>query len=112
MADKAEIEIMFNNLISNAIKYNKEQGSVNIKIDQQKSLLEISVSDTGIGLTDEEQNKLFGEFVRIKNEKTKNIEGSGLGLSILKKLAALYNGSINVESEYGKGTTFKIILNS
>lgn len=109
-ADHGEMEIMFNNLISNAIKYNKNYGAVTISIKKSDNSVSIEVEDTGIGFKDEEKSKIFKEFVRCKNEFTQGIEGSGLGLSILSKLARLYDGSIGVESEFGKGSKFTIIL--
>jgi len=92
-ADRTEMDIVLNNLLSNAVKYNKDGGSVSLEISATKEGgLLISCEDTGIGMTPEETVRLFGEFVRIKNEETKGILGSGLGLSILKKVAALYGG--------------------
>lgn len=108
----SELEIMFNNLISNSIKYNKVKGSIYITIKQSPDVIKINIKDTGIGMKPEELKRLFGEFVRFKNEKTRNIEGSGLGLSILKKLVSLYSGDIKVQSEFGSGTTFNITLQS
>jgi signal transduction histidine kinase len=70
----------------------------------------ITVADTGIGMTAEEAGRLFQDFVRIKNEKTRNILGSGLGLAIVKKLAALYGGDVTVRSEPGVGSTFAVVL--
>lgn len=109
-ADQGEMEIMFNNLISNAIKYNKDYGSVTISLKKLEDSLSIEISDTGIGFKDEEKNKIFKEFIRCRNEFTKGIEGSGLGLSILNKLAKLYDGNISLESEFGKGSKFTIVL--
>lgn len=109
-ADPKEIEIIFNNLISNAIKYNKRQGKVFIDVNNTKEAIEIQVEDTGIGMKQEDISKLFREFVRIKDPKTKNINGSGLGLSILKRLTDLYNGKVDVKSEYDKGTVFTVKL--
>lgn len=110
LCDSGEIGIIMNNLISNAIKYNKEEGRVDINIDEKDDSVEISVADTGIGMSEEEQDKLFEEFTRIKNKKTRGIEGSGLGLSILQKIVNLYDGKISVESEPDQGTNFTIIL--
>ena len=111
--DDSELEIMFNNLISNSIKYNEDNGRVDITLTREEDdTIKIAIADTGIGMKPEEKERLFGEFVRFKNEKTKNIEGSGLGLSILQKLVSLYDGEISVESEYGVGTTFNITLKS
>jgi len=109
-ADRGELEIIFNNLISNAVKYNRDNGKVNIVVRETDKEVEIAVSDTGIGMTEEEIQKLFGEFVRIKNDKTRNILGSGLGLSILRKIAALYGGGVRVESKPDQGSTFRVNL--
>ena len=108
--DRGELDMIFNNLVSNAVKYNRDQGSVLIKITCENPWLIIAVQDTGIGMTAEEQEHLFGEFVRIKNEHTRNVQGSGLGLSILKKLTAHYAGNVSVESEEGVGSTFTVKL--
>ena len=72
--------------------------------------MKIQVADTGIGLTPEESAKLFTEFVRIKNEETYKILGSGLGLSTVRKLAQLYGGDATVKSEKGKGSIFTVTL--
>jgi signal transduction histidine kinase len=109
-ADESELEIILNNLISNAVKYNREGGRVDVVLQPDDEELLIEVSDTGIGMSQEEADKLFGEFVRIKNEKTRGISGSGLGLSILKKLVSLYDGDVQVSSEPDVGTTFTVRL--
>jgi signal transduction histidine kinase len=109
-ADHDEVEMVFNNLLSNAIKYNREGGRVGITLRKDDGKVVISVADTGIGMTAEETARLFGEFVRIRNEKTQNIGGSGLGLSIVKKIALLYGGDAQVQSEPGKGSTFTVVL--
>jgi two-component system, sensor histidine kinase and response regulator len=109
-ADPDDIEIVFNNLISNAVKYNKTGGKVEIVIDSSENDAVAVFSDTGIGITRNDKENLFAEFVRIKNEKTRNISGSGLGLSIVKKVIELYHGTINVESTPDVGTVFTIRL--
>ncbi|MBN2519388.1 MAG: hybrid sensor histidine kinase/response regulator [Bacteroidales bacterium] len=109
-ADPEEIEIIFNNLISNAIKYNKNEGSVKCEIKESGTYIEIIVEDTGIGIEQEQISKVFEEFVRIKNDKTKNISGSGLGLSIVKNITNLYNGDINLISTPDKGSIFIVKL--
>lgn len=109
-ADSDEISRLFTNLISNAIKYNREQGIINIKLNQADNYLVTEIKDSGIGLKPEDKKKLFTEFFRVKNEKTKNISGTGLGLSIVKRIVDSYSGKIEVESEYGEGTTFKIFI--
>ncbi len=107
-ADPDEMEIIFNNLISNAIKYNRENGEVFVVLNRVDENIIVTVEDTGIGLTQEEIGKLFQEFVRIKNIKTQNISGSGLGLSIIKKLVEMYDGRVEVISVPDKGSKFKI----
>ncbi len=109
-ADADELEIIFNNLISNAIKYNKDSGVVDCYIAEEEKNILITVQDTGIGMTEPEMGKLFQDFVRIKNEKTKNIAGSGLGLSIVKKLTENYGGVIKVSSVPDQGSTFVVTL--
>jgi signal transduction histidine kinase len=110
-ADDGELEIIFNNLISNAVKYNKEGGEVNISVRPKGQDIIIKVEDTGIGMSPEELSSLFQEFVRIKNSKTRNITGSGLGLSIIKKIVEVnYKGEITAESTAGKGSTFSVRL--
>lgn len=110
IADKMEMDIIFNNLISNSIKYNKDNGDVYINLVKNGNQLKISVKDTGIGMSEEEVGRLFNEFVRIKNKKTKDIPGSGLGLSTIKKIAILYGGNISVSSTPDEGSTFEVIL--
>ena len=109
-ADRGELEIILNNLISNAIKYNRDGGRVDVAVTKQEQTVSIAVSDTGIGLTPAEAENLFGEFVRIRNEKTRDILGSGLGLSIVKRIAALYNGTATITSQPDVGSTFCVTL--
>jgi signal transduction histidine kinase len=110
MADPDDMEIVFNNLISNAVKYNKTGGKVDITIDSSDNEAILIFADTGIGITKDDTESLFTEFVRIKNEKTRNISGSGLGLSIVKKVIGLYHGTIKVDSTPDVGTVFSIRL--
>jgi len=109
-ADPSELEIILNNLVSNAVKYNREGGSVTVALERTDDGVKIQVADTGIGLTPEEAAKLFSEFVRIKNEDTYKIMGSGLGLSTVRKLAQLYDGDATVKSERGSGSIFTVTL--
>lgn len=106
----AEMEIIFNNLLSNAVKYNRENGVVDFTLSEEGGNAVISVRDTGIGITSDEQSMLFREFTRIKSDKTRNISGSGLGLSILKRIVDIYKGTITVESEPDRGSVFTVKL--
>ena len=109
-ADRNEIEMIFNNLVSNAVKYNRDNGAVTVDISRDGPEALIQVTDTGIGMSEEECGQLFESFVRIKNDKTFGILGSGLGLAIVKKVCALYNGSVVVTSTPDIGTTFTVRL--
>jgi two-component system sensor histidine kinase/response regulator len=110
VAVRAEIEIVLNNLLTNAIKYNRDDGKVEVNLTRRDDMFEIAVRDTGFGLTREEAGKLFGDFVRIKNAHTRGIEGSGLGLATVKRVAGLYHGDAWVASEPGHGSTFTVTL--
>jgi two-component system, OmpR family, phosphate regulon sensor histidine kinase PhoR len=107
-ADNNEINRLFTNILSNALKYNKDNGKIEISIYKSGTYIVTKIADTGIGMKPEEKEKLFQEFFRVKNEKTRNIPGTGLGLSIVKRIVESYSGKIEVESEYGVGTTFII----
>lgn len=111
MADRSELEIILNNLLSNAVKYNRPQGQIHVTLDRNGNTVSISVADTGIGIAAAEIDKLFRQFVRIKNDQTRDIAGSGLGLSIVKRIAQSYGGEVVVSSEPGKGSTFTVLLN-
>ena len=111
-ADAGEMDIILNNLLTNAVKYTKPGGKAALTLETSDGCAAITCADTGIGMTKEETARLFREFVRIKNEHTRSIPGSGLGLSIMNKVIQLYGGEIGVESEYGKGTTFRVRLKS
>lgn len=110
LADTTEIEIIANNLLSNAVKYNRDGGTVETGLEIREGSLYWFVRDTGIGIKPEDQEKVFGEFIRIRNEATQGIEGSGLGLSTVNKLVKLYNGEITIDSRWGEGTTFFLTL--
>ncbi len=109
-ADPNDFEIILNNLVSNAVKYNRTGGTVTVKVDCNDDEFMITVEDTGIGMNPDECAMLFEEFSRIKNDKTRNIRGSGLGLSIVKKVVELYHGVINVESAPDKGSAFSVVI--
>ncbi len=110
LADPEELEIILNNLISNAVKYNKTGGKVTCRLKNQAQKLVIEVEDTGIGIPEDDIPTLFREFVRIRQKETRHIMGSGLGLSIVKRIIDLYEGTIEVESHPGKGSIFRVVL--
>ena len=110
LADAEEVEIIINNLVSNAVKYNRPGGSVSISCKRREDRVVISVSDTGIGMTAAELGSLSGEFSRIRNSRTAGIPGSGLGLSIIRSLASRYDGTVDIASEPEVGSTFTVTL--
>jgi two-component system sensor histidine kinase/response regulator len=100
----------FLNLISNAIIYNQEGGTVTVNAKEQGDDLAVEVSDTGIGISKENLPFIFDEFFRVKNKETQHISGTGLGLPIAKKIIEAHNGCVKAVSELGMGTTFSILL--
>jgi len=108
--DPEEFTRLLTNLVSNAIKYNRPGGKISIAAEKSDSSVRISVRDTGIGMKEEDVGKLFRQFFRVKDERTRSIPGTGLGLSIVKSIVESYSGTISAESAYGKGTKFVIEL--
>jgi len=109
-ADRAEMEQLFTNLISNAIKYNVKKGKVIISAGPVNHYLSIKIEDTGIGIHKENLSCLFDEFYRVCGPETRYITGTGLGLSIVKRIVESHFGLIEVDSTIGKGTTFTVKL--
>ena len=113
IGDKQHVKEIINNLLSNAIKYTDEGiVAMNITCFNNNDIcnLEIEVYDTGRGIKKEDLKRLYNKFDRLDVEKNSTIEGTGLGLAITKKLVELLKGTINVESEYGEGTKFNVII--
>lgn len=111
--DEMRIKQIMINLLTNAIKYTQEGGfllSVSYRRETYGINLIISVKDSGIGIKKEHIGKIFDAYGRVDAEKTHTIEGTGLGLPITKKLIRLMNGVISVNSEYGKGTEFRVVI--
>jgi signal transduction histidine kinase len=109
-ADPRSMEEVFTNLVSNAVNYSPEGGMVTVSAVPHGNYLEVLVSDTGIGIDAEELPKIFDKFYRVKHPKTRQVIGTGLGLSIVKGIIESHRGSVEVESEPGKGTTFRVLL--
>lgn len=112
--DEVRIRQIINNFLSNAVKYTKK-GTITFHLDYEKTASEqiqliISVTDTGIGIKEEDQEKLFESFTRLEEKRNRNIEGTGLGLNLTKNLVDLMGGELFVESTYGKGSCFTAII--
>jgi PAS domain S-box-containing protein len=109
--DDLRVKQIFTNLLSNAVKYT-HQGRIELSVhcthEGDTMWMEISVSDTGIGIHDEDLKKLFSDYNQVNVKANRNIEGTGLGLSITKRLSEMMDGKIHAESEYGKGSTFSL----
>ncbi len=110
IANKDRIKQMLINLIDNAIKYNFENGTVFINAAKVSGKLVISIKDTGIGIPEAHQSRIFERFHRVDKGRSRNMGGTGLGLSIVKHIVNLYSGDIRVISEPGKGSEFIIQL--
>jgi signal transduction histidine kinase len=98
------------NLLTNAHKYTPEEGSIDLSVEIVRSVACIAVTDTGIGLSTEEQARLFTRFYRARNPLTKDVSGTGLGLTIVKLLVEMQGGEIQVSSTPGRGSTFLFTL--
>jgi|GEM_PF-2066144 len=105
-ADPLKIDEVIHNYISNAIKYNRDNGSVMVRAELKGGFVEVSVADTGIGLKEEDLKRLFTDFFRASEVKKNKIEGTGLGLAIVKRIIERYGGYVWAESRYNEGSTF------
>jgi two-component system phosphate regulon sensor histidine kinase PhoR len=109
-ADRGDLDRVFMNLISNGIKYNRERGSLSVRICEEGSAWEVSVADTGIGMSEAELKSIFQEFYRVKSHKTSGIAGTGLGLATVKRVLGEYGGRIRVQSKPDAGSTFTVFF--
>jgi PAS domain S-box-containing protein len=109
-ADKTRFKQILYNLLSNAIKFTPEGGSITVTTSCDDNEFLFEVEDTGIGIKDEDMDKLFNEFVQIDSSYSRQYEGTGLGLALTKKLVQMHEGNIWAESEYGKGSKFSFTL--
>ncbi len=110
VGDERKIKQILLNLLSNAVKFTPEGGRIGIKARQADGSVEISVSDTGIGIAPADQPKIFEEFRQVGSDYAHKVEGTGLGLTLAKKFVELHGGRIWVESEVGKGSRFTFTL--
>jgi two-component system phosphate regulon sensor histidine kinase PhoR len=102
------LEELIYNLCDNAIRYNKENGSVIVKIDKQDNKTVLTVSDTGIGIDKKYQEHIFERFFRVDKSRSKETGGTGLGLAIVKHIAMLHSAEVTINSEIGQGTAISV----
>ena len=108
--DPSQIDRVFINLINNAIKFTPIKGKINVAASLENNIVTVEVSDTGIGIKEDDAKKLFDEFYRVDNEINQQVKGTGLGLSLAKKIVEAHQGRIWVTSKIGQGTTFYFTL--
>jgi signal transduction histidine kinase len=110
VGNEFSINEMVSNLLLNAVKYTPEGKSVHLKAKDQNDSVQIDISDTGIGIPENELGNVFEEFFRASNAKKREKDGTGLGLSIVKQIIDRHGGKISVQSQEGQGTTFSVVL--
>jgi two-component system OmpR family sensor kinase len=110
IGDNIRLRQLFLNLLDNAIKYTPERGAVVLSSMRENGFVKVSVKDTGIGIPVEVQGKIFDRFYRVDKGRSREMGGSGLGLSIVKWIAGLHHGRVEVDSSPGKGSTFTVYL--
>jgi len=110
LADRANLEHLFINLITNAIKYTPQKGGITIEAEEQDNQILVRITDTGIGIPAADLPKIFDEFFRSENAQVVEADGTGLGLAIVKHIVEIHGGKIWVESEENKGTCFSFTL--
>jgi signal transduction histidine kinase len=110
LIDRDAMEQAISNLLDNAIKYSRDVKRLSITTERRGSDLSIEIADRGIGIPRAEQAKVFEKFYRVGNGLVHDVKGSGLGLSLVKHIVEAHNGTISVESEVGKGSSFTILL--
>ena len=110
LANRMNMEEVLTNLITNAIHYTPENGRIEVSAQSDGRYVGVSITDTGLGIAPEELSHIFKRFYRVKNEKTRFIIGTGLGLPIVKSILEAHHGRIEVKSEEGKGSTFSAYI--
>ena len=110
--DKDLLRIAVNNLLTNAIKYNRPNGEVVLSAEEIDGVIEITVRDGGIGISQDDQHKIFDKFFRSNDDSVREQTGHGLGLSLVQQIVHMHHGTLGLQSEYGKGSSFKIRLDN
>jgi signal transduction histidine kinase len=110
VADPENLRLIFSNLLENAIKFNRQGGTIGVNVSTEDGTVNVEVSDTGLGIPEADLPFVFEEFFRSSMKETRKIHGTGLGLSIVKRMVEGYGGRIHVESAEGEGSTFVVSL--
>ena len=110
LIDSSQVERVFINLISNAVKFTPTDGSITVRAKKENEDIQFDISDTGIGISKEDIKRLFDEFYRVDNNINQNVKGTGLGLAVAKKIVEAHGGKIWISSEEGNGTTFHFTI--
>lgn len=106
--DEVKMSLAINNLVENAIKYNKEDGWVRVTLDADHKFFYLKVADSGIGIPEELKDRVFERFYRVDKARSRETGGTGLGLAITKSVILMHHGAIRVESQEGEGTVFLV----
>ena len=106
--DDVKVSIVISNLVENAIKYNVNDGWIRVSLNADHQYFYLKVSDSGIGINEEEQDKVFERFFRVDKARSRETGGTGLGLAITRRIVLMHKGSIKVHSKEGEGTTFTV----
>ncbi len=101
---------LFDNLLTNAIKYNRQGGKIGVRLDQDSDFVFTRITDTGVGISHQSLQEVFTRHSQVKTKPLGNVKGLGIGLSLVQEIVKLHRGEIQIESELGKGTTFTVIL--
>src|SRR5690606_25077599 len=109
-ADEEKIKQILLNLLTNAISYTPEKGTVSLNVKDNEDSVCLQVKDTGIGISKEALPRIFERFYRVDKDRSRDTGGTGLGLAIVKHIVEVHQGEITVESELGKGTTFSVLV--
>ena len=106
--DEVKLSLAINNLVENAIKYNKEDGWVRVTLDAGHKFFYLKVADSGVGIPEEFKDRVFERFYRVDKARSRETGGTGLGLAITKNVILLHHGAVRVESKEGEGTIFLV----
>jgi two-component system phosphate regulon sensor histidine kinase PhoR len=110
LADEEGARTILDNLIDNALKYTPAGGRVTVRCRFDEQQVTLEVEDTGIGIAEKDQSRVFERFYRVDKARSREVGGTGLGLSIVKHLAQSFDGSVSLDSQPGRGSIFRVQL--